>query len=518
MAGAFGAPPWLRLRPLTLSPSRIHYVADGRQTLSASIAAQGIELAVVIEPEETGLTVPRLSIRDGVSNATMGLRIKGSAFDLSFNGTLHQQTLDQLLTGDSVIAGSIDGSLRVLRDPRDRSAIGLLGRLRGRDIRIAYPGLALLNIDTVSLHGDGSAITIDSILLNMNDTALKVSGRIQPESSKQVRLDLDVAAAAVDLDRLLGAFDRAAGGKHAQRGQRSAIVSATGTIRFAVDRVTFGEVAWRPFNGAIDLKNGAIEVRLTDAVLCGISTPGSLSVSAAVVGFDIETVVDDGAVNSSLTCLAAAGLFGDNGDTTFKADGTYSLKGRFKGQGHPDELLSTTSGTASFSATDGRIYKDAVLLNVLKFLNATELLTGQFDLGKIEREGLRYRALNVEASLRDGKLTYDKAILDSTALALTGAGSQDLLTGRLDVNLLVTLQVTLGRVLNKVPLVGGFLNVFNTIPLGLKGTVQKVHIRPLAPSAVSYQLKTLMENTVRGPVKLMTIGRRPAADERMSPR
>jgi hypothetical protein len=87
----------------------------------------------------------------------------------------------------------------------------------------------------------------------------------------------------------------------------------------------------------------------------------------------------------------------------------------------------------------------------------------------------------------------------------------------LDLNLLVTLQVTLGRVLDKLPMVGGVLQGLNTIPLGVKGTLDNVRIQALAPSAVSYELKNIMENTVKGPIKLMNIGRKPAAEGKTSP-
>jgi uncharacterized protein YhdP len=154
---------------------------------------------------------------------------------------------------------------------------------------------------------------------------------------------------------------------------------------------------------------------------------------------------------------------------------------------------------------------------VLKYLNASELLTGQTNLKKMETEGFGYRSIKIEASLQDGKISYKRAILDGPSMALTGAGEQDMLTGRLDMNLLVTLQVTLGRVLDKLPIVGGILQGVNAIPLSVKGNLDDVRIQPLAPSAVSYNLKEIMENTVKGPIKLVNIGRKPAAEGKTSP-
>jgi hypothetical protein len=80
----------------------------------------------------------------------------------------------------------------------------------------------------------------------------------------------------------------------------------------------------------------------------------------------------------------------------------------------------------------------------------------------------------------------------------------------LDLILLVALQTTLDRIFEKIPLVGGALQTFNTIPLSLKGTLDDLRVFPLAPSAVAYELKRLMENTARGPIKLIQIGKKPA--------
>ncbi len=63
-------------------------------------------------------------------------------------------------------------------------------------------------------------------------------------------------------------------------------------------------------------------------------------------------------------------------------------------------------GKLEYSAADGHIYRDVILLNVLKYLNSTELLTGQTDLNKMDTTGFGYRAINIEASLQNGKILY----------------------------------------------------------------------------------------------------------------
>ncbi|MGW8188098.1 MAG: hypothetical protein ACWGNK_12555, partial [Desulfobacterales bacterium] len=338
---------------------------------------------------------------------------------------------------------------------------------------------------------------------------------IQPESDKRLGVDMDIAATAVDLDHLVQVLKTKSSNEEAQAEPKSRSLEVGGKIRFETDRLTFGDFTWSPLQADVILNKGKTDVTIKEAGLCGISTPGTLALSPETIQFDIQPTAKDQDLNSSLNCLAADLSTPKSKETktveTIKADGTYSLQGSIKGNGKAEDLLKSATGQVVYSAADGHIYHDVVLLNVLKYLNATELLTGQTDLHKMEKTGFGYRAIRIEGRLQNGKISYNKIILDGAALALTAEGEQDLLSGRLDLNLLVAVQTALNRIFDKIPLVGGVLQTFNTIPLSLRGTLDDVRITPLSPSAVAYELKRLMENTARGPIKLIHIVKKPAA-------
>ena len=385
---------------------------------------------------------------------------------------------------------------------------------------MAYDPATPLQINSFAIRGDASKIRIDTADLNWSEMPLKLSGSIQPEPENRLRLDMDIAADAVDLDHLIQVLKDRPSKKEPQAGPKSQPFPVVGNIRFKTDRLTFGDFTWRPLHADASLNNDQTDITIKEAVLCGISMPGTMTLSPETIRFDIKPMAKDQELNPSLNCFAAAESKGKGTlltDKTFKADGTYSLQGSFQGNGKAEDLLKTATGKLEYSAADGHIYHDVILLNVLKFLNSTELLTGQTDLAKMDTTGFGYRAINIEASLQNGKILYKKIILDGAALALTAAGELDLLTGRLDLNLLVALQTTLDRIFDKIPLVGGVLQTFNTIPLSLKGTLDDVHVYPLSPSAVAYELKRLMENTARGPIKLIQIGQKPAAKSNATP-
>ena len=187
------------------------------------------------------------------------------------------------------------------------------------------------------------------------------------------------------------------------------------------------------------------------------------------IEFDLEAVAKDQKLNPAKTCLVGG---------TFKADGTYSLKGRFQGRGKAEDLLKTATGQVAFTAKDGRIYHDAILIEVLKFLNPLEVFEGRVNAEDMKQKGFGYHSFGVKAKLEDGKLRYDEAVLHGQPMTVTAAGEHDLQNGRFDLTLLVAPLVTLDRIFEHIPLIGGILEALDTIPLSAKGTLDNIHDIP----------------------------------------
>jgi len=101
--------------------------------------------------------------------------------------------------------------------------------------------------------------------------------------------------------------------------------------------------------------------------------------------------------------------------------------------------------------------------------------------------------------------------LHGRPMTVTAAGEHDLENGRFDLTLLVAPLVTLDRIFEHIPLIGGILDTLDTIPLSVKGTLDKIHVYPLAPSAVGYELEEMMKKTVERPIKLIHGGQRTGA-------
>jgi hypothetical protein len=142
----------------------------------------------------------------------------------------------------------------------------------------------------------------------------------------------------------------------------------------------------------------------------------------------------------------------------------------------------------------------------LKYFKFSGAFEGEVNAQEMERKGMGYDSIRVKAKLQNGKLLYEKIILDSNTLIITGSGEHNVLNGQLDLNLLVAPLVTLDRILEDIPLIGGVLETLDTIPIGVKGTHHNINVNPLAPSAVGHGLKQLMEEAAGVPLKLIHLG------------
>jgi hypothetical protein len=245
---------------------------------------------------------------------------------------------------------------------------------------------------------------------------------------------------------------------------------------------------------------GSMQVEITNLILseaeiCGISLTGTGRLSKEVFAYDLKILARDQEIATTFTCLAAQDL---------KADGIYHLKANFQGQGTAEKLLNASTGKLELTVPDGgRIYRDILLLNILKLIHPFKKLSDTINPEEMRKKGFGYRSFLMNAKLRDGKLRYDELVLRGQPMNITALGEHNLHNGKIDLTMLVAPLVTMDRIFEHIPLIGPALNSLDTIPFGVKGTIDNFHIYALAPSAVGYGLKKLMKNTVGAPINII---------------
>ena len=494
-AKGFNMPPWLRIQPLQLTRSELTYSNHSGQQISAALGLQKnlkVLAKVTIEPNE--LIIENLSIKDHVSQVALGGTYKDPMLTISYDGNLQASTLKQLLQFDQAPGtAELDGKAQIRLNLKKASETSLVGKLSGKNFSLPTAFKEPLHIKYIAIDGTSETVSVKSADLSWNDIALSLSGSITPDFPDKAMIDLAVDADSVDVEKILATIKRSRTVQDNKK-TRTFSIPVAGIVHFRAKNVEIKDRTIQPLQADIQFQDENATFTIKDTGLCGIMTAGTITLTPDRIHFDLRPEAQGQQIGATLDCLT---------DKKFKADGTFDLKGRLEGHGTLDELIGSTSGSFDISTSNGRLYRDIVLLNVLKFLNAAEVLTGRISPDKMLEKGVGFKRFGAQVKLQKGKLEYDSFIFDGDEIKLSGTGDIDLVSRELKFTLLVTTQKTASTLLGYVPLVGGVLQTIATIPLTVGGTIDDIHVLPLAPSAVGHELKELTEQTLGIPLRLV---------------
>ena len=185
VGGLARLPAGLKLRtPLTLSDARLR-VSGTRpaltRELSGSVAPKdgpAIPFALRLEPGVISLT--KLEVKDGGSDARMTASFGERGVDFAFDGSLEGSTLQRVFELERVPFGSIAGDLRV-RAPRGRwQEAAAEGTLEGRAVGFPVGTAGPLAVDRFSVRAHGRALALSAAAITLagraaDDVALTLS-------------------------------------------------------------------------------------------------------------------------------------------------------------------------------------------------------------------------------------------------------------------------------------------------------------------------------------------------------
>ena len=493
-AKGFNMPPWLRIRPLQLTRSEFTYSNHSAHQLTAALGLQKnlkVLAKLTIEPSE--LIIEKLVIKDHVSQATLDGRYKKPMLTISYDGNLQASTLNQLVQFDQTPGtAELDGKAQIRLNLKNAIETSIEGKLSGKNFSLPAGLKTPVLVKNISLNATTETITLESIDLGWDGTELKISGAITPNFPDKPRINLDLEAGSIDVDNILSKIKH--GRMESKKPVKTFSMPVQGTVHFKAEKLDIKNRTIQPFQADIHIQDEDVTITLKDTGLCGIITSGTITLTPGGIQFDLKPDAQGQQIGATLDCFT---------DKKFKADGTFDLKGHFKGHGTLNDLIGSTSGSFHISTSDGRLYRDIILLNVLKFLNASEVLTGRLSPDKMLEKGVGFDRFKWHAKLQKGTLQYDSFIFDGDEIKLSGTGEIDLLNKQVEFTLLVTTQKLASTLLGHVPLVGGMLQTIATIPLTVEGRFDDIHVLPLAPSAVGHELKEITEQTLGLPLNLV---------------
>jgi hypothetical protein len=495
-ASLAGLPNSLRaIANLNLDNSRLTWDKGSKTAFQGEIELPGgprIAINLVKTPQE--LSIEDLIIKDQDSDATISMNSGQNQLKIGFSGTLSNKTADRLLIENKLLTGPIEGKFKAhlyLDTPEKSIAQGEV-RISGFQLPINLPVPA--RIESAAIQADGNKIDVKSAMISWNGSRLSLLGSITITGGAYL-VEMNALADTFDLDSIFKSRESIASEReNSARPDPGASKKAweapvRGTIRVRSEQLSFGKLTWNPAEADVVLNPGSIEVRLNQANLCGISTPGTITVTPEGLNIWLSPSAKDQNFESTLACLFNAQHI---------LSGNYTLTGNLAAKRKDGSLAESLEGELELKAKDGRIFRFDASSKLIALLSITEIYRGV--LPDLVHEGCTYNSLTAKGTIKNGKLVLSDAVVDGPCLKMVFHGEIDLVRKKVDVVALVAPMRTVERVAGAAPLVGKLLDeAFVTVPVSISGDLSDPTVVPLSPSAVGEELFGFMKRVFKLP-------------------
>lgn len=265
-----------------------------------------------------------------------------------------------------------------------------------------------------------------------------------------------------------------------------------GTVNVKTDNFKFKKFNWDSLDAVVTFLDHGINIDVTQADLCGISTPGLLQIYPPGLSFEFKPTTSEEELASVVKCLLdKAGII----------SGELDLDAKVSSDGSARDVYSNLEGGVELTSRNGRVEKYGGLAKFFTILNFGELFRGQGP--EFDKEGFPYDKLTAKADIKDGKVTIREAAMDSPSIKVVCEGFIDLVNKKLDLQLLVIPVMAVDSVIEKIPLVNFVLGKnFVSIPIRVTGDLSNPDVEKLSPSAISFGLFGLIKQTLNIPVTI----------------
>jgi len=490
IAGLSNLPSQFYFRPpLEVTRGRLVWKRDDHASFSGELLPTGGPRVVLDQTwQKERLIIKKMLIQDTESNGSISLDLNQKEFDLTFSGKLTKNTVDKLLQDNQMLAGWISGdfSAHVLLENYTLSTAQ--GELEGRGLK--FPQVTGLDeVKSFSVKAVDSRLNVESAMVVWMESQLAVGGTVD-FSADGLMLDLTVSLDGIEwreIERILhSAKDGAGKSEQLKRLRVQGAVKVSSNF-FGLERFTL-----RPFQADIRLMPTGVELSITRAEFCGISTLGIVKASGGNVEIDIKVGARNQPLVTSLACLW---------DQKDLMQGDFNFDANITGRLMNDQFVSSLQGEFNFDAKDGRIYRFGLLEKIFSVLNFTEIFRGK--LPNLDQEGFGYESFEMKGHLHDGEIDIEEAVLIGSSMEMVGRGNVNMLNKKIDLAVLVAPIKTLDVIISYIPLVNGILGRIVSIPVQVTGDLSNPTVIPLSPSAVGSELLGIMKKTMELPMRII---------------
>ncbi len=264
-------------------------------------------------------------------------------------------------------------------------------------------------------------------------------------------------------------------------------------LKVAASSLAWRELTWQPLKAVIDFAPDKVTANIIEAKLCGIDSPGLVTLAGKDIALDLTLEGKGLDVASSYTCMT---------DGHVKMTGTLDFTSKISARGEISELVKKLKGPLTMTFRNGVIEEDKVLARLLEVLNVTEIVKGR--LPKLDSGGFPYTSITVQGLFKDGKLLIEKLDMDGETLDVLGHGELDIVEKSVNVELMAAPFKTVDTVVKNIPGVNYLLaDSLVAIPVSIKGELLDPKVSILSISSVGSSLLGLGERTLKAPIKLI---------------
>jgi len=488
-------PPGLYFQtPYTLSNGRLAWQDDTSIGFSGDFAFKsGPRATVDFTWQDEALKINKLSIQDKVSRADFSLTSKERSVEFAFSGKLDRSTLENILKRDQYRIGWLQGDFEAHIFLDNPTASSIKGTIEGEDFVLPLLLEDPVHISKISLEAKDGLLNLKDLDFNLHNNQFISQGTIKTASGEfEVDLDLNIEKLVwEDMKGFLPEDKEKTESSEAEEAKPWNL-PIHGEIRFKADTFAYGKYILQPVYATFILDENSIDINVTQADICGISLPATLQLTPGNYSLAIKPLAQNRDLQKTIDCFHPE---------TLRMAGSYGLAGELTAADPAKPVSQSIQGEIKFKAKDGTIHSDRTLSSVFTYLNLTDLF--RFKLPSLNgREELKYKKFTAAMSLKNGRLEFKEAFLDSESVDVVFQGHIDYVQKKMNMIVLVVASKTVSKVTDKIPIVRrltGSGSLFS-VPVRVSGDLTNPTVVVLSPTALGSNILRILKKTFTGSV------------------
>ena len=484
--------------PIQFAAQRVRWSLAG--WLDAQVSTQfasGPQVGVDVEVKNDIVDLRRVTIKHKRTDATIALRIEPKMLDVHLAGSGYGETIDAMLKYPGGHTGHGSGDLRVSFDREHAENSRGAGQFAGENMNIGFLVGQPMTLQRIDLEADAHATRIKDAEVTWAGQPATIKGELVHSQDGPV-VDAELQSSGIVLDALLPAAGPEGEEVESQRkGSLTAWIwdmPVKGQVKVNSEFVQYKRMKVAPLRGTLMIGQDHAHLSVTEAQLCGLSFP--LQVDATPQGITASTQISAHDLGAQRTAQCFTG-------ERILISGRYDLVANLETSGDDEaELVKNLKGPLKLEARKGKVMKFALLGNILKLKNISNLL--QKGGPQLDDKGFPYKTLTIDAHLGEGRATIDQMTFVSDAVGLVANGYITIPERDTRMTVLVAPFGTLDRVVRSIPLIGYVIGgAFTSVPVSVTGDIRDPAVVPLGPRAVGSELLGIFERTLKLPSKML---------------